>query len=71
MFKYILKRIGAMLLTLFLIMTLSFWIIRLMPASIFENPEVDPEIQKLLERELHLDQPMYIQYYYFIMYTKI
>ena len=66
MFKYILKRIGAMLLTLFLIMTLSFWIIRLMPASIFENPEVDPEIQKLLERELHLDQPMYIQYYYFL-----
>lgn len=66
MFKYILGRIGAMLLTLFLIMTLSFWIIRLMPMSIFENPEVAPEIQAMLEAEMHLDQPMIVQYYYFI-----
>ncbi len=66
MFKYILGRIGAMLLTLFLIMTLSFWIIRLMPMSIFENPEVAPEIQRMLEEEMHLDKPMVVQYYYFI-----
>lgn len=66
MFKYILGRIGAMLLTLFLIMTLSFWVIRLMPMSIFENPEVSPEIQAQLEAEMHLDKPMVVQYYYFI-----
>ncbi len=66
MFKYIIGRIGAMLLTLFLIMTLSFWIIRLMPASIFENPEVSPEIQRMLEAEMHLDKPMVVQYYYFL-----
>lgn len=66
MFKYILGRIGAMLLTLFLVMTLSFWIIRLMPMSIFENPEVAPEIQKMLEAEMHLDKPMVVQYYYFL-----
>lgn len=66
MFKYILGRIGAMLLTLFLIMTLSFWIIRLMPSSIFENPEVSPEIQRMLEAEMHLDKPMAVQYYYFL-----
>lgn len=66
MFKYILGRIGAMLLTLFLVMTLSFCVIRLMPMSIFENPEVSPEIQRKLEAEMHLDQPMIVQYYYFI-----
>ena len=66
MFKYILGRIGAMLLTLFLVMTLSFCVIRLMPMSIFENPEVSPEIQRKLEAEMHLDQPMVVQYYYFI-----
>ncbi len=66
MFKYILGRIGAMLLTLFLIMTLSFWVIRLMPMSIFENPEVPPEIQEMLEAEMHLNEPMIVQYYYFI-----
>lgn len=66
MFKYILGRIGAMLLTLFLVMTLSFWIIRLMPMSIFENPEVSPEIQKKLEDRMHLHEPMAVQYFYFI-----
>jgi oligopeptide transport system permease protein len=55
-----------MLLTLFLVMSLSFWIIRLMPKSIFENPEVSPEIQRLLEAEMHLDKPMVVQYYYFL-----
>lgn len=66
MFKYILGRFGAMLLTLFLVMTLSFWIIRLMPMSIFEHPDVHPTIQKMLEEQMHLDKPMYMQYYYFI-----
>ena len=66
MFKYIMGRIGAMVLTLFLVMTLSFWIIRLMPMSIFENPEVSPEIQRKLEERMHLHEPMAVQYYYFI-----
>ena len=66
MVKYIIGRIGAMLLTLFLVMTLSFWVIRLMPMSIFENPEVSPEIQAKLEAEMHLDKPMVVQYGYFI-----
>jgi len=66
MLKYMLGRVGAMLLTLFLVMSLSFWIIRLMPMSIFENPEVSPEIQRLLESEMHLDKPMMVQYYYFL-----
>lgn len=66
MFKYILGRIGAMLLTLFLVMALSFWIIRLMPMSIFENPEVPPEIQLKLEERMHLHEPMLKQFYYYI-----
>jgi len=55
-----------MLITLFLVMSLSFFVIRLMPMSIFENPEVSLEIQKKLEDKYHLNDPMYIQYYYFI-----
>ncbi len=55
-----------MLLTLFLVMTLSFWVIRLMPMSIFENPEVSPEVQRKLEDRMHLHEPMVVQYYYFI-----
>ena len=66
MFKYVMTRIGAMLLTLFLVMTLSFWIIRLMPMSIFENPDVPPEIERKLEERMHLHDPMPVQYYHFI-----
>ena len=66
MLKYVLGRIGAMLLTLFLVMTLSFWVIRLMPMTIFENPEVSPEVQRRLEDRMHLHEPMIVQYYYFI-----
>ncbi|NMA93309.1 MAG: ABC transporter permease [Clostridiales bacterium] len=66
MFKYILGRFGAMLLTLFLVMTLSFWIIRLMPMNIFEDPEIPPDVQKMMEEQMHLDKPMVVQYYYFL-----
>ena len=66
MFKYVLQRIGAMLLTLFLVMVLSFMIIRLMPMSIFENPEVSPEIQYKLEEEMHLHDPIPVQLFYFL-----
>lgn len=66
MFKYILQRIGAMLLTLFLVMSLSFVIIRLMPMSLFENPEVPKEIQEKLEDKFYLNDPLPVQYYYFM-----
>ncbi len=66
MFKYIMGRIGAMLLTIFLVMTLSFWVIRLMPMNIFENPEVSPEVQYKLEERMHLHEPKVVQYYYFL-----
>ncbi len=35
MFRYIMSRIAAMLITLFLIMSLSFIVVRLMPKSLF------------------------------------
>lgn len=64
--KYVLQRIGAMIITLFLVMTLSFMVIRLMPMSLFENPEVPPEIQRKLEDKYHLNDPIIVQYYYFM-----
>ncbi len=64
--KYVLERIGAMLLTLFMVMTLSFMVIRLMPMSLFENPEVPKEIQEKLEDKFHLNDPLPVQYFYFM-----
>ena len=64
--KYVLQRIGAMLITLFFVMSLSFMVIRLMPMSLFENPEVPKEIQEKLEDKFHLNDPLPVQYFYFM-----
>ena len=37
-----------------------------MPMSLFENPEVPLEIQKQLEDKFHLNDPLPVQYFYFI-----
>lgn len=55
-----------MLLTLFMVMSLSFMVIRLMPMSLFENPEVPKEIQEKLEDKFHLNDSLPVQYYYFM-----
>ena len=66
MFKYILKRIVAMIITMFLIMTLSFIMIKLMPQDVFRNAETPKELQAKLEAKLHLNEPIYVQYFYYI-----
>ena len=66
MIKYILQRIWAMALTLFVIMALSFIIIRLMPMSIFEDPDIPPEVAYQLEEEMHLHDPIPVQFFYYM-----
>jgi ABC-type dipeptide/oligopeptide/nickel transport system permease component len=66
MLKYIVGRVFAMLITLFIIVTLSFFVIRLMPQNIFDNPDLPPYVVEILEKKMHLDKPMYVQYYYFL-----
>ena len=66
MIKYILQRIWAMALTLFVIMVLSFIIIRLMPMSIFEDPDIPPEVAFQLEEEMHLHDPIPVQLFYYL-----
>ena len=65
MSRYVLKRLGLMVLTLFVIMTLCFFVIRLMPGSPFDDPENSPELEALLEEKHHLNESIPVQYYYF------
>ena len=65
MLGYVLKRLGLMVLTLFVIITLCFFVIRLMPGSPFDDPESSPELQALLEEKHHLNEPIPAQYYWF------
>ena len=63
--RYVLKRLGLMVLTLFVIMTLCFFVIRLMPGSPFDDPESSPEMEALLREKHHLNDSIPVQYYYF------
>ena len=65
MLRYVLKRLGLMVLTLFVIMTLCFFVIRLMPGSPFDDPESSPELEAMLREKHHLDDSIPVQYYYF------
>ncbi len=65
MLGYVLKRLGLMVLTLFVIITLCFFVIRLMPGSPFDVPDNSPEREALLEEKHHLNEPIPVQYYYF------
>jgi ABC-type dipeptide/oligopeptide/nickel transport system permease component len=37
-----------------------------MPMKIFNHPDVPPEVVKMLEAQMHLDKPLFIQYIYFL-----
>lgn len=67
MLKYTLQRFLAMLLTLFIIVSLGFMVIRLMPGGMYDD-EVDmtTEQRQIREAKYHLDKPIPVQYLYFL-----
>jgi oligopeptide transport system permease protein len=66
MLKYVFKRFLAMLFTLFIIISLGFCVIRLMPGSVYDNPEYSDALVAELEKKAHLDRPIIVQYWYFL-----
>ncbi|MBP3729312.1 MAG: ABC transporter permease, partial [Lachnospiraceae bacterium] len=64
--RYILKRIGLMFLTLFVILTLGFFVIRFMPGGPFDDPNYSAEMIRMLEEKHHLNEPVLRQYYYYL-----
>lgn len=65
MLKYILKRLAAMVLTLFIILSLSFFAIRLIPGDV-AGENAAPEIKAAMESRYHLDKPLHEQYLIFL-----
>jgi len=67
MFRYITERLIAMLLTLFIIVTLGFMVIRLMPGGMFdEHADMTHEQRAALQAKYDLDKPIPIQYIRFL-----
>ena len=66
MLKYIGQRLVAAAITLFIILTVAFCVVRLMPGSVYDDPDLPAEVVVILEARAHLDKPIPVQYYYFI-----
>ena len=67
MLRYVIERLVAMLITLAIIVTIGFMVIRLMPGNMFDgNPDMTAEQQAALEAKYHLDKPLPVQYAYFL-----
>lgn len=62
MFGFILRRLMVAIPTIFIIIILSFFIVKAAPGGPFDDEaEIEPEILANLEAAYHLDQPLYVQ----------
>ncbi|MFH1920895.1 MAG: ABC transporter permease [Planctomycetota bacterium] len=63
MTSFILKRLGWMAITLWVVFTVSFFLMRAVPGGPFDRErEFDPQIKANLEARYHLDEPRWKQY---------
>ena len=69
MINYMFRRILKGLLTIFVSVTITFFVIRLMPAdpvSLLVDPKMGIEVQQAMIKQLGLDKPILVQYGVFI-----
>lgn len=62
MARYIVKRVIAALLTLLLLVTVVFFLVRLIPGEPFTNPKLTPAVKENLEHYYGFDKPLWQQY---------
>jgi oligopeptide transport system permease protein len=63
MTKYIVRRLIGIIPTLFIVITLSFFLIRIAPGGPFDAERRPPEqVLKNIEAKFSLDQPLHVQY---------
>lgn len=66
MSKYIFKRIITSIITIWLLATVVFILVRLMPGDPFSSDKLTPEIRQNLERYYGFDKPLIQQYFTYI-----
>jgi len=62
MTRYIIKRIFISVLTMLVLVTAVFFLVRLIPGDPFTNPKMTPEIRENLYKYYGFDKPLYKQY---------
>lgn len=64
MLKFVLKRLMWMLITLWVVFTVSFFLMRFVPGGPFDGDRrLEPEIEQNMLRRYHLDEPLPVQYW--------
>lgn len=58
MIKYIVKRLAMGVVTMFFLITITFWLTRLMPGSPFATDNISPSVLAALEANYGLDKPI-------------
>ncbi|MEQ5125483.1 oligopeptide ABC transporter permease OppB [Providencia alcalifaciens] len=67
MFKFILRRLLEAIPTLLILITISFFMMRLAPGSPFTGErKLPPEVMANIEAKYHLNDPMYKQYFNYL-----
>jgi oligopeptide transport system permease protein len=67
MLKYILRRLASSVPTLLLIVTISFFLIRMAPGGPFDLEQpLDAAVMENLKRLYQLDQPLHVQYWSYL-----
>ena len=63
MTKYLIRRFIGLIPTLFIIITISFFVIRVAPGGPFdEERPIPPQIIENIEKKYHMDEPLIMQY---------
>ena len=63
MLKFIVKRLVWMIVTLWVVFTISFFLMRSVPGGPFDSDrQLEPEIERNMLRRYHLDEPLVQQY---------
>jgi oligopeptide transport system permease protein len=63
MIRYIARRLVYMVIALFIIISVTFFISKLLPGTPFADDKLTPEIRAQLYAKYGLDQPVYVQYF--------
>ena len=66
MVRYTLQRLLLIVITLFLVVSIAFVTIRMMPGSFIKNRMMPAEIRKIIEDKYHINDPLIVQYKYFL-----
>ena len=66
MLKYVLKKVGIAILTVFVLATITFFLVKLLPGDPFLNDKVPQKVQDLQRAYYGLDKPVVEQYFVYM-----